>query len=51
LANILVGSLAEIVEWYQNGDLDEFTPTEVRSLIIALFADSPLRKEKLALIQ
>jgi len=50
LTNILEEKLVVIVDNYLQQKLREFSSEEIRHLITALFSDSPLRREKLALI-
>jgi hypothetical protein len=47
---VLRSSLAEIMDLYHSGDLEEFSPDELRRLITALFAETPFRARQLETI-
>ena len=51
IVNILDMNMANIMLHFESGELKEFSLYELKHLICALFADTPLRKKNLGLIE
>ncbi len=49
--DLLEMPLKKIVDYYKNGLLDEFTPTELKHFILGLFSDSALRRQSVELLE